>query len=255
VPTPFHAPQAIAALQAGKHVVCEKPMARSTARAREIVAAAKNARGFFMPAMCMRFWPGWSWLKELVDKRPYGNVLAARFCRVSAPPAWGRTTYFNGEESGGALLDLHIHDTDFVQHLFGRPLSVHSAGQSRFSGAVDHVVTQYRVANGATVYAEGSWLHAAGFSMSYTICFEEATMDYDSRRGAEALSLMEEGEPPRTVPLHPSDGYIWELRHMVQAIQSGKPPSVVTAEDGLQAVEICEAEERSVATGKIVTLS
>jgi len=254
VPTSLHASQAIAALRAGKHVVCEKPLARSAATAREIVLAAKGAPGFFMPAMCMRFWPGWAWLKELVEKETYGKVLAARFRRVSAPPAWGQKTYFNGAESGGALLDLHIHDTDFVQFLFGRPLSVYSSGRSQFSGAIDHVVTHYEVAGGATVYAEGSWLQSAGFSMSYTINFEKMTLDYDSSRGAGALLLSEPGKAARTVTLDPSDGYIWELRHMVQSIQAGSPPTIVTAADGLQAVEICEAEEQSVATGKPVAL-
>lgn len=181
-------------------------------------------------------------------------MLAARFRRVSAPPVWGRETYFNGAESGGAILDLHIHDSDFVQFLFGRPLSVFSTGQSRFSGAIDHVVTQYRVANGVTVYAEGSWLQTAGFSMSYTVNFERATLDFDNRRGVEALCLNEEGKPARTVTLDVSDGYVGELRHMIQSILAGKPPTAVTARDGLQAIEICEAEEQSVKSGKVVSL-
>src|SRR6266568_5864160 len=68
-PTPLHPEQAIAALKAGKHVFCEKPLARTSAAAREIVKAAEKAPGFIMPAMCMRFWPGWSWLKEAVEKQ------------------------------------------------------------------------------------------------------------------------------------------------------------------------------------------
>ena len=60
VPTPLHLEQSIAALKAGKHVLCEKPLAISSSRARKIVQAAQAAPGFFMPAMCMRFWPGWS---------------------------------------------------------------------------------------------------------------------------------------------------------------------------------------------------
>src|SRR6185295_1853342 len=153
----------------------------------------KSAKGFFMPAMCMRFWPGWAWLKELADKNIYGKILAARFRRVTSPPGWSRDSYFKGGDSGGALLDLHIHDTDFVQFLFGRPTAVYSTGLSRFSGAVDHVVTQYHVAGGAPVYAEGSWILTSGFNMSYTVIFERATVDFDSARGAESLHLMEEG--------------------------------------------------------------
>src|SRR5438876_11427570 len=72
-PTPLHPEQSIAALKAGKHVLCEKPLGRTSAAAREIVKAADSASGFIMPAMCMRFWPGWSWLKEAVEKQTYGK--------------------------------------------------------------------------------------------------------------------------------------------------------------------------------------
>jgi predicted dehydrogenase len=254
VPTPLHAPQAIAALKSGKHVICEKPLARTSTIARDIVKAARSAKGCFMPAMCMRFWPGWAWLKDLVANKTYGKVLTARFRRVSAPPGWSRASYFKGGDSGGALLDLHIHDTDFVQFVFGRPQSVFSSGLSRFSGAIDHVVTQYKVRGGATVYAEGSWLLTSGFNMSYTVMFERATLDFDSARGAEALRLDEEGKPPRVIKPEGVDGYVGELRHMIQAIQTGKRPTVVTAQDALSAVEICEAEEESVQTGRVVKL-
>lgn len=254
VPTPLHGPQAVAALQAGKHVICEKPLARTSAIAREIVNAAQSAKGFFMPAMCMRFWPGWSWLKELAAQNTYGKILTAGFRRVSAPPGWSRDSYFKGGDSGGALLDLHIHDTDFVQFLFGRPTRVYATGQSRFSGAIDHVVTQYHVPGGATVYAEGSWLLTSGFSMSYTVNFERATIDYDSARGGEALHLMEEGKPSRVIKPDGVDGYVEELRHLIASIQSGQPPTVVTGADGLSAVEICEAEEKSIQTGEVVKL-
>jgi predicted dehydrogenase len=241
-------------LQAGKHVLCEKPLARTSALARQIVEAARSAKGFFMPAMCMRFWPGWAWLKELAAQDTYGKILTARFRRVSAPPGWSRDSYFKGGDSGGALLDLHIHDTDFVQFVFGRPINVFSTGQSRFSGAIDHVVTQYQVASGATVYAEGSWLLTSGFNMSYTIVFERATLDFDSARGADALRLDEEGQPSRTVKPEGVDGYVEELRHLLASIQSGKAPTIVTPQDGLSAVEICEAVESSVQTGRVVEL-
>jgi len=254
VPTPLHAPQATAALQSGKHVLCEKPLARTSAIARDIVQAAKSAKGFFMPAMCMRFWPGWAWLKDLKEQGNYGKILAARFRRVSAPPGWSRDSYFKGGDSGGALLDLHIHDTDFVQFLFGRPTAVYATGQSRFSGAIDHVVTQYHVPGGATVYAEGSWLLTSGFNMSYTVIFERATIDFDSARGADALHLMEEGKPVQVVKPDGVDGYVEELRHLLASIQSGKAPTVVTPADGLSAVEICEAEEKSIQTGGVVGL-
>jgi predicted dehydrogenase len=257
VPTHLHNQVALAALKAGKHVLCEKPLSRTSALAREIVDAAKRASGLFMPAMCMRFWPGWSWLKDLIKDKTYGAVRAARFRRVTEPPGWGRENYFKGNQSGGALLDLHIHDTDFVQFLFGRPKGVFSSGVSLFSGAIDHVVTQYQYASGVPVSAEGSWLMTpkGGFNMAYTVHFEKATLDYDSGRGPDALKLIAEGKKPSTVKVKGSDGYVAELQYLIDSIQDGKAPTRVTAQDGLGAVEICEAEEQSVRTGQFVPLT
>jgi predicted dehydrogenase len=256
-PTQLHAPMVLAALESGKHVVCEKPLARTSAIARDIVRAAAQARGYLLPAMCIRFWPEWAWVKQAIEAQAYGRVLAARFRRVSEPPGWGRENYFQGQQSGGALLDLHIHDADFVQFCFGRPLAVVSTGCTGVSGAIDHVVTQYRVSSGVVVYAEGSWLMGPGhgFNMAYTVVFEKATVDYDLVRGPEALRVFEQGQPPRTVKPEGVDGYVGELKHMVDAIRSGRPPTVVTAADALSAVEICEAEERSVQTGREVKLN
>jgi len=256
VPTPLHHPFALAAIKSGKHVLCEKPLARTAALARDIATAAKTAKGFFMPAMCLRFWPEWAWVKTAVDANTYGKVLGARFRRVSEAPGWSRGTYLKGSDSGGALLDLHIHDTDFVQFLFGRPQSVFSSGVTLLSGAIDHVVTTYLVANGAAVYAEGSWIMTAGhgFNMAYTVVFEKATVDYDLARGADALKLFEEGQPARTLKLDQPDGYVGELRYMIDAIQTGTPPKVVTAADALSAIEICEAEEKSIQLRQVVAL-
>ena len=257
VPTSDHVRLSVAALKAGKHVVCEKPMARSSALCREIVEAAAGANTYFMPAMCMRFWPGWDWLKQAIDQKTYGKVLAARFRRVSGPPGWSRRSYFKGSESGGGLFDLHIHDTDFVQHCFGRPKAVFSQGLSLFSGAVDHVVTQYIVDSGACVSAEGGWIMSGSypFTMTYTVNFDNATADFDISRGEEMLKLYWDGEPEQIVKLEGTDGYLGELAYMVSCIQNGTAPAIVTARDGMTAVEICEAEEQSVLTGKIVGLS
>lgn len=254
VPTPLHPEQSIAALKAGKHVLCEKPLALTSTRSRDIVAAVKSARGFFMPAMCMRFWPGWAWLKQIVDEQSYGRVQAARFRRMSETPAWSKGTYAQGNSSGGALFDLHIHDTDFVQFLFGRPASVFSSGVTRGANSVDHVVTQYHYPGGPSVYAEGSWLLTKGFSMSYTLLCERATIDFDLSRGADALQLTEEGKEARTIKPEAGDGYGGEIGYLLKCIQSGTAPKIVTVEDGLSAVEICEAEEQSVKTGKVVAI-
>ena len=249
-PTPLHPEQAIAALEAGKHVLCEKPLARTASAARRILQVAENSPGFLMPAMCMRFWPGWSWLKQVVVEATYGKVLAARFLRVSEMPAWSRLgTYSGGNDLGGALFDLHIHDTDFVNHLFGRPASVFSTGVTSPAGAINHVVTQYHYPGGPAVYAEGSWLLAQGFNMTYTLYCERATLDYDLARGSDALLVTESGQSPRVVTPEGTDGYAGEINYFVDCVTRRRAPRIVTARDGVTALEICEAEEASIRTG------
>jgi predicted dehydrogenase len=93
-----------------------------------------------------------------------------------------------------------------------------------------------------------------GFKMAYRVLFEGALVDYDSSRGPDALKLYVDGEEPRVIRCEGGDGYVGELQHMIESIESARPPSVVTAADGLTAVEICEAEERSIKTGRPVSL-
>jgi predicted dehydrogenase len=255
-PTLAHPQLAIAALKAGKHVICEKPLARTAAAARQIADAAANAKGFFMPAMCIRFWPEYVWLKQAIAQQTYGRVLAARFRRVSEPPAWGREHFFDGAKSGGAILDLHIHDADFVQYCFGRPQAVYAQGFTRFSGAIDHVVAQYQVACGAAVSAEGGWAmnDGHGFEMAFTVIFENATADFNSKHPDDGLRLFENGQKPSSIAVEPGDGYLGELSYMLECIASGQAPATVTAHDGASAVEICEAENESIKTGRMVAM-
>lgn len=254
-PTPLHLDQAMAALKAGKHVICEKPLARNSPAAREILRVAADSPGFLMPAMCMRFWPGWSWLKQVVDEQTYGKVLAANFRRNSAMPAWSQQgTYSGGQDLGGALFDLHIHDTDFVNHLFGRPAGVFSSGVLAASGTINHVISQYEYSGGPAVSAEGGWLLNQGFNMAYTLLCEQATIDFDLSRGTNALTLTETGRPACVMEAGKGDGYSKEIEYILECVAKRQAPTVVCALDGVTALEICEAEEQSIRTGALVKL-
>ncbi|HEX4121098.1 MAG TPA: Gfo/Idh/MocA family oxidoreductase [Verrucomicrobiae bacterium] len=255
-PTPVHPEQCIAALKAGKHVLCEKPLARTSAAARKILEVAATAPGFLMPAMCMRFWPGWGWLKKMTEEKTYGRILAARFRRVSEMPGWSKQGIYGagGVDLGGALFDLHIHDTDFVNFLFGRPSAVFSTGVTNSAGTIDHVVTQYIYDSGPAVHAEGNWLLAKGFNMSYTIHCERATLDFDLGRGADAMQICEQDQAPRSIRYDEPDGYVGEIRYMLECVAQRRRPSIVDAHAGATALEICEAEEKSIRSGAIEKL-
>ena len=257
-PIPDHAPQAIAALKAGKHVICEKPMALSIADCKRMIAAAKRADRFLMIAHCIRFWPEYKVLKELVASRKYGKVLAASFWRKSATPKWSWKNWLMADErSGGAVVDLHIHDTDFVNYLLGLPKAVFSRG---FVGvatksAIDHVVTQYIYEDGPAVTAEGGWAMAPGFGFDHGFCvvLERATIEHDLK-GNIPLTVHEKGGKTYKPRLPKGDGYVGELRYFVDCVAAGKKPSVVTPEDALNALKVCLAEARSVRSGRTVRI-
>jgi predicted dehydrogenase len=251
LPTPAHVEIVTAALSAGKHVLCEKPLANNAADARIIAAAAGSAKGMFMPAMCVRFWPEWEWLKRAVAEGRYGKVRSAIFRRRgSMPQGWFR----NGKLSGGALFDLHVHDTDFIYHLFGKPQGVFSRGYVAGTGEIDHVFTQYLYDREMMVAAEGGWAFADGFGfqVTYTVNFESATADFDMAR-KPALLLMGGGKSePVEVPPH--DGYEGELAYFLQCVRTGQKPQRVTADDAVVGLQIVEAEKRSIETGMAVML-
>ncbi len=255
LPTPLHLPFARQALRAGKHVLLEKPMARTFRDARKIIAAAESAKGLYMVGMCLRFWPGWDWLKEAIDERRYGRVLSATFRRVAAHP--GLAAYRDGDASGGAILDLHIHDVDFVHHCFGVPKSVSAVGYSKETNQVDHVVARYEYDDVPIVQAEGAWSMSPGFpfTMRYTVNFERATAVYDLSEAAP-LMLYEPGVEARAVTLPGETGFTQEIGYFLDCIHRGQKPQRVTLEQAAMSVKIVEAEVRSVAgKGRVVKIS
>jgi predicted dehydrogenase len=250
-PTDSHVDLAIAALSAGKHVLVEKPVALTHARVARLGDAARRAadRGLLcMPALCMRFWPGWVELKRAVESGEHGAPRGVAFQRLAAPPAWNPDFYRDAERTGGALCDLHVHDADFVQHLFGMPASVSSAG------TLDHVTTQYRYEHGPRhVVAEGGWDHASGFAfrMRYVAVFERATLDFDIARPEPLLCCRDGAATP--IALEPLTGYDGEVRHLLDAI-AGRAPLTATVADAEAHALLLDAERESLATGEPVAL-
>jgi predicted dehydrogenase len=91
------------------------------------------------------------------------------------------------------------------------------------------------------------------FTMAFTVNFEHATVDFDLARGDQRLRVSRNGQT-ETLTLEGPDGYVGEIRHLVEAIQSKRPPTVVTPHDAAAVLELCEAEERSIREGQVTVL-
>jgi len=256
LPTYLHADHSIKALSAGINVLCEKPMALSIADCERMIAAAKQSGKLLQIGHCVRFWPEYAKAKQIVDSGEYGRVVAATFQRLGAAPTWSEDNWFLDEKrSGGMVLDLHIHDTDFVQYLFGMPRAVCSFGVKAPGGGLIHIVTQYLYDDSKVVTAEGSWqmMPAFGFEMSFNVMLEKATLIYDLTRELTFRVCPAEGEA--FVPeIKKGDGWFLQIAHFAKVIKGEKVEQVTTLEQSLNSVKIVQAEKESVAKREKVGL-
>jgi len=246
-PTDTHVGIALAALAEGKHVLVEKPVALDAADIEQLAAVAASVGRHCMPALCMRFWPAWTWLYDRIRDGSLGAVRSAAFVRVGNPPSWSSAFYQDLGRSGGALHDLHVHDVDFLHWCFGVPEAVSS------SGGVTHVSSLYHFADGpAPVTAEGGWFDAEGFGfrMRYHIQFADAWAEFDLG-GSPELRLTR-GNETTEVDAGAGSAYEAEVRHFLRGVRGDEAPRV-TLDDAAVAARIIAAEARSAAAGGVRT--
>jgi predicted dehydrogenase len=270
LPTDLHAPFALQAIAAGKHVFCEKPLALTKADGRKIAAAAKKAGVFFQVGQCIRFWPEYQAFEAFVKSGKAGKLLS-----LSLQRRVGRTTYSvgdwlnDGDRSGGGALDLHIHDTDFVHHLLGKPAAVTSVG-TRDKTGWSHIFTTYHFKNVA-VTAEGGWNYptAWGFQMAFQAVFERGSVEFDSGANPTLSVTLGKGmkQPlPYKNPgagesktgggnLSSLGGYYNELSAFIACLENKRAPKIATGEQAADSLATALAEIHSAATGRTIKLN
>ncbi len=256
-PTYLHAEQAIRCLEAGKHVICEKPMALNVEEGQRMIDAARAAGKFLFIGQCIRFWPAYEVLARLVADGSLGRIISAKFTRLSATPGWSENGWLlDSCLSGGALLDLHIHDVDFIASLWGLPPAVSTTASNRFSTGdpVDHVFTEYLYDDFACV-AEGGWAMPGGFpfQMAFQVLGEKGVLDFSTQQDPALVFYPFDGD--KYAPeVEPGVGYAREMEYFFSCIASNQSPTRVTPEDALRSVRLCLAERESAAIGLAVDL-
>jgi predicted dehydrogenase len=256
LPTYLHAKFTIKALKAGLNVLCEKPMAMNVNECRQMMDTAKQSRKLLQIGHCIRFWPEYAATKKIIDSGKYGKVLSATFQRLSLTPTWSWDNWLlDGKRSGGATLDLHIHDSDYVQYVFGMPKEVFSRGAKGQSKDIDHIVTNY-IYNGKIVTAEGGWIMTPkfGFEMSFNIALEKATIVYNCTQNPAFKICPLKGE--MIMPkVEAGDGYSIEISHFVKAVSGKSVPKILTPAQSCDSVKLIEAEKKSARNGRKVAIA
>ena len=155
----------------------------------------------------------------------------------------------DGKLSGGALLDMHLHDTDEVVYFFGRPKAVTATGVNIVSkGGVDHVITIYHFDNDTLVEAEGSWAATkqTPFEMSFQIICEKAVVRWMS----EGFKIYWRDGRVETPQVEATTGWHKELQYFVDCVQNGvKPDKYQTFDSVLDGFKVVMAEQQSVDAG------
>ncbi len=256
VPTHLHARWSIAALDAGVHVLCEKPMALTVEDGLRMIEAAERGGKILQIGHCIRFWPEYAKAREIIAGGSHGRVIAATFGRFAATAHVKAGGWFTDQgRSGGMALDLHIHDSDFIQHVFGLPRSVVSRGASGSAGGIAHICTQYRYDDDKLVSAEGGWAMTPsfGFVMRFHVVMENATIAFEHGRSPSLRLCPANGEP--SVPaIGGGDGYSRQIAHFAARVRGETVEPVITPRQALDSLRMVQAELESASKGAEVAL-
>ncbi len=265
LPTHLHEKYSLQALEAGKALFCEKPLALSLEQADRILAAAERMGAYAQVGHCIRFWPEYQRLIEYHAAGEGGKLLSLSLVRRGGRPGYGIGNWLNDESlSGGAALDLHIHDTDFVLALLGQPNSIDSKVTRDYSGPV-HIYSLFEY-DSVTVSSEGGWNYPEkwGFQMAFQAVYESAVVDYDSSNG-KGLTLCEGDQEPRLLEIAKPDtgesqsgegnisdlgGYYNQLKYFTDCLRNNEAPKIATLADAraslaitLKEIELGERKE------------
>jgi len=221
LPTDLHASVTMKALQAGKHVLLEKPMALSGAECDALIAEADKQKKTLMVAQVLRFFPMYLSLKETLPS--LGTARNAIFRRRCAAPAWSQWLK-DKSKSGGGVFDLLIHDYDVALWMFGKPSQVSAAGFEALEQGIDIITAQLHYPSGLVATVTGGWHHpkAYPFSMEYTVVADGGTIEYSSAGKPPVLYAADGSEQP--LPQASHDGYTEEIRYFVECAKSGAAP-------------------------------
>lgn len=260
-PTFLHHEMVLQAAAAGKHVVCEKPLARSATQAAEMIAACNRAGVKLMVGHVVRFFPEYAQAKALADQGEVGKLGVIRLRRVSAVPAWAAEGWLiDPARSGGMMLDLMVHDFDYARWVAGEVESVFAKNLRGMSpdAAGDYALAILHHKNGALSHVEGGWIYPKGlFRTGLEIAGDAGLIEHPTGSSAplEVHLSGEGGAGAVNVPGSPlnEDPYATEIKHFYEVLAHDAPPRV-TAADGLAAVRIAEAAMASARSGRRVAV-
>lgn len=265
LPTYLHAEHIALCASYGKAVLCEKPFTLTVEDAELAARTIKETGIPYMTAQVVRFWTGYTKIKEMLDNGEFGELYLSYFSRCSERQYWGNDWLFDPKRGGGAMFDMMVHDVDYMNYLFGPAKQVYTLAAKDETGCYDNVFASITFENGHKAIAETAFNMHTGypFTMYAKIMGSRAAAeltyragyDINQRDGALAeLKIFREGQPAETISLEQYDAYRAEIAYFLECLDRGTKPAVVTIEDSIEVIRTVNAIRRSADTGSIVEL-
>jgi predicted dehydrogenase len=257
LPTHMHKEVVLKAAAQGKHVICEKPLALNPDDAREMAEACEHHGVRFFPAHVVRFYGEYVQLHQKVKAGTIGRVGVSHIKRASKHPV-ANSWYKDASKSGGIIFDLMIHDLDFMRWTLGEAKTIFAVNKQ--AEGIDYASVTVRYDSGAITNFEAFWGYPGPFLTQVELAGRDGVLRHDSRLSRSLVIQRNDPElgAHRGVefPTRPAlkDPFVVQLEHFTDCIRTGKE-SIVSAEDGVKAVELAYAAVSSLQTGLPVRLA
>ena len=273
-PAPLHEAMVTAALAAGKHVLCEKPLGTTVESCTRMVAAAKQADRVLAVGFNHRYYPSFRFVRRMIDD---GRLGAIDYVRVNAGhPGLGEFRadwmYESDKSGGGAMMDIGIHLTDLVRYFVGDIARVYGRTTERVwrvAGSEDNAMALLETAGGVSVLYQASWTEWKGYRMCVDVYGQQGTVrGYYAPMFNVLATRSADGSRTRSFELYPwlnvreklggwertaGDAFAMELHEFLERI-AGRPSSMADGVAGLRAVEIAHAVYESSRRGEPVSV-
>ena len=257
LPSYLHTDHAVVAMAKGCHVFVEKPVCLTKEEGRRLLAAQKETGVKAMVGQVLRSFPEYRYLKKVYEDGSLGKLKSLVMQRISARVDWGFENWFQEEEkSGGVVMDLHIHDLDFLRYMLGEPDSFEVKATAYETGMINHVAVAYEYGQ-AFVTEEAIWDESPSleFAPSFRAGFEEGTVSFDGTKTPSLTLFRKEGgkEYPKlegkelrdtSMGINISDlgPYYLEIRYFIECLRENREIGRAPLEEGVKSALLAREE-------------
>lgn len=261
LPTYLHKEFVTKAAQLGKHIICEKPLAINPDECREILEICQKYNVQLFVGHTLRFSPEYKQAHDQVKRGVIGEPGVVRLARGGPSPLGRDSWYQDQEKSGGVILDLGIHEFDWVRWTFGEVERVMAKKVKRKLQDGDHIefaLVTLRMQSGTIAHIELSWAKKT-FASAFEIAGNKGMLKHNDLESYPIkLNITNKGEQNSTGVVVPKSigtksPLQLQLEHFTKCLENDEKP-IISAEDAIKAVEIAVAAMESVKSGQPVSL-